>query len=364
MRRSAAIDLIRGYCIISMVTAHIAAGSLLAKATHVFPEFDGASGFVLLSGLVLGMVQRRRVESSGLWAVQVKTLRRTGVIYVGQLFIVGLGLLMGLSATHAHRNVTPLDLHTTEALIFHAVTMTLAPPSGSVLRLYVVLLLLALGAYALLSRDRWKTLLGLSLALYALAQVFPAQTSFRAFDAQTLGASWAGWQLLFFGAMLFGWHWKSMDVPGWLAKCYWATLAASAAVIAAAPALSGSMPALFDKVTFAPGRTIVAFAVVCFLYQLLTAALRVAPSWLYRPVEMIGRRSLDAYIVQASVAVILPSFISYSATAAQFIAVAVLAACWGWAELRDRRGTPNTPDRAPKHRTGATQPARQRALRG
>lgn len=354
MRRNAAIDLIRGYCIISMVSAHIAAGSLFAKAAHAFPEFDGASGFVLVSGLVLGMVQRRRLQNDGVRAVQRKTLRRTGVIYVGQLFIVGLGVLMGLFAVEAHRNVTPLDLHTMEALIFHAVSMTLSPPSGSVLRLYVVLLLLALGAYALLWRGRWKTLLGLSVTLYAVGQILPAQTSFRAFDAETLGASWAGWQLLFFGALLIGWHWRSMDVPGWLARRFWPTLSASVAVIGAAFLLGDAVPELFDKVTFAPGRTIVAFAVVCFLYQVLTSALRVAPAWLYRPIELIGRRSLDAYIIQASVAIILPSFVSYSTTAAQLIAVAVLATCWGWAELRDR---------APRTRTTAAPLNQQPALR-
>src|SRR4051794_18306348 len=98
--RLAAVDIIRGFCILSMVSSHLTVGSLLSRALHPFPAFDGAPGFVLLSGLVLGIVQHKRFAAHGLAAVEWKTVRRIGVIVVAQLSLVLLGLVVGLAAPH------------------------------------------------------------------------------------------------------------------------------------------------------------------------------------------------------------------------------------------------------------------------
>ena len=57
-RRDIAIDLVRCFCVISMTVGHIASSWPLTLATHPVLYSSGASGFVMLSGLVLGKVQR------------------------------------------------------------------------------------------------------------------------------------------------------------------------------------------------------------------------------------------------------------------------------------------------------------------
>src|SRR4051812_42249003 len=59
--RNRAIDMLRGLCIVSMTTAHLAAGSWPWQVFHVAVLVDGAVGFVLLSGIVLGITQHRNV---------------------------------------------------------------------------------------------------------------------------------------------------------------------------------------------------------------------------------------------------------------------------------------------------------------
>jgi hypothetical protein len=60
--RDRAIDVLRGLCIVSMTTAHLAAGSRPWQVFHLGTFVDGAVGFGFLSGLVLGMTQRRTID--------------------------------------------------------------------------------------------------------------------------------------------------------------------------------------------------------------------------------------------------------------------------------------------------------------
>ena len=60
--RDRAIDLLRGLCIVSMTTAHLAAGSWPWRVFHIGTFIDGAVGFVFLSGLVLGITQSGTIE--------------------------------------------------------------------------------------------------------------------------------------------------------------------------------------------------------------------------------------------------------------------------------------------------------------
>ena len=56
--RISGLDRVRGLCVVSMVIGHFTGGSVLSKAIHVPLWVDGAMGFVLVSGIVLGIVRR------------------------------------------------------------------------------------------------------------------------------------------------------------------------------------------------------------------------------------------------------------------------------------------------------------------
>ncbi|KGJ81762.1 hypothetical protein GY21_01405 [Cryobacterium roopkundense] len=324
-----------------MITGHLAAGSLIARATHVFPQFDGASGFVLLSGLVLGIVQSRSVHRVQLRRIQCATLARVALIYLAQSAIVLLGLALLLLGTRTHANVPPTEGRGLAELTFSAITMSLAPPAGSVLRLYVVFLLLAMGAYWLLKRGRWVEVLAASGAVYGLGIACREYTSFVAFDGETRGANWAMWQLLFISALVLGWHWERLGADHFLRRWRWALLVAYLPVGGVVLLAGRLAPELFDKIDVTVLRIAVAYATLAFLYAAVEIVLPVTPRAVVRPIELIGQRSLDSYIIQASVAVIVPSFIVLHphSPASQLLAVVTVVACWEWARWRVRRST-------------------------
>src|SRR3712207_992232 len=82
--RDTSIDVLRGWFVISMTLAHLAAGSVAERLAHVAVWLDGAMGFVTLSGLVLGMVYRRSRNRTGR-VPYAKALRRVRLLYVIQV---------------------------------------------------------------------------------------------------------------------------------------------------------------------------------------------------------------------------------------------------------------------------------------
>lgn len=348
MGRDEAIDVIRGFCIISMVTGHIAGGTLVSSAFHIFPKFDGASGFVLLSGLVLGRVQSRRVASSGLARVEHKSLRRIALVYVLQVFLVLVGLL-GVVAGWRNSNYPPLDSLSVFEMLAHSMMMTLAPPGGDVLRIYVFLLAIAMGGYVLLSRGHWAIFLGLSILLHIVAQVYPLFSSFSPFSEQAPSAGWAGWQLLFVTALIIGWYWNNLDIGSWLGRHSKAVFFICVATLVCISTVSTVVPApvdeaLFNKYSFPVGRIIAAYAVVVLLYVAAGWCLqRISKIW-FRPLSMIGKRSLDSYVIQAVAVVAIFGFTSVSSSSltSVLLSLLTLVLCWGWAEIRGRRGSSRT----------------------
>jgi hypothetical protein len=338
-----------------MVSAHLAAGTLFARATHAIPAFDGASGFVLLSGLVLGIVQRKRFQAHGLAAVQLKSVRRIGVIVVAQISLVALGIAVALVAQYEHRNVPPVLQMSIADVVAGALTLRLAPPSGSVLRLYVILLAVALVAYVLLAHGRWVVAVTGSLLLYAVGWVFSDLTSFHGYNTDALGANWACWQLMFVVALTVGWYWRSLHLAEKIQQHSPSVAFTTSVLIVIAFVGERLAPGFYLKTMLAPGQLINAFAVVLLLFVVAGWLLKVVPRWVFRPIEMIGTRSLDSYIIQAGVAVVTPSFLYFptKSSIAVLAAVATLLICWAWAEWRRSPYWPATVKRAAASRIAA-----------
>lgn len=309
-----------------MVLCHLHGSGLLYRITHVHPAFDGASGFVLLSGLVLGMVQRRRLNREGLPALQAKTARRLGLLYLAQ---VGLGTL-ALLVSPPFRVYAAAD---PAVAVLGVLTLQVAPSVGNILRMYVVFFILALVAYRLLAARRTVALLSASLALYVGgAYLAPAYTTFSSGPTQAEAFSWAGWQLLFFSALVLGWHWQRLDVAGFLELRRWPVLAAALGGLVVSRIAYPYLPELFAKDKFAPGRILVAYLGVAFLIVSVDLLLARVPHQIFRPLTALGQRSLDSYLWQAVAGVVLVSGAGVPRSAA--LALGTLAACWAWAELR------------------------------
>lgn len=76
---------------------HFADGTWAAEPTHLFPYMDGMSAFVLLSGLVLGIVHQRWISRFSLRYSVNRLIRRIAVLYVCQAAI-GLAAVLAAAA--------------------------------------------------------------------------------------------------------------------------------------------------------------------------------------------------------------------------------------------------------------------------
>lgn len=320
-----------------MIAGHFAAGTLIAKPTHAVPHFDGASAFVLMSGLLLGIVHSRwRVEDSNR-----RLIRRVTVIYLCQLV-----LCLAAVALTMTRGSAPglVPVSSWSEGIRYALLLQYMPSGGDILTLYFVLMVAAGALLEALRRSYWKHVLSGSLALYVASQLAdPAWFYLPNHSPTGHIVSWAAWQALFVPALVLGWNWQAWDVRARLARRLPAviTIGAVTAVLSIAlgeaSALAGIDALLGDKLTFGPVRLAAAWVLTLTIYAVLD---RMGAVRILRPLNMAGGRSLDAYVLQALLVLAVPLAVAkpWGEVTATLIALAVFCACWGWAETRHTVG--------------------------
>ena len=96
--RDPRLDLLRGFCVFAMIVDHIGGTSWLYALTGGNRgPVTAAEGFVFLSGLVLGIVSRRRVSRDGLRAAVRSSLGRAWTLYslTVTLTLIFVGLTAG-----------------------------------------------------------------------------------------------------------------------------------------------------------------------------------------------------------------------------------------------------------------------------
>jgi hypothetical protein len=212
--------------ILFVVVDHINLRSVYHVLSHQrIGSVSGAELFVVLSGLVLGMVYGRRARESedGWWAVAPRIWSRARLLYVVSLGVViiayALSFLPFMDAdvittwtdeatgtVYSMYGTTPLLAHypVPPVAVLDLIFLNVGPYQFNVMGLYVVLLALAPFALFLLLRGWWWMLLGLSWALYALN----ATVGLRIFPSQFENPfPLLSWQLLFFHGMAAGFFW-------------------------------------------------------------------------------------------------------------------------------------------------------------
>ncbi len=351
--RDRAIDVMRGLCIISMTTAHLAVGSWPWQVAHAAIFIDGAVGFVLLSGLVVGITQRRAIEVAGMIAGERKLFRRTMLIYCAHIALCVFAFLV---VTADPTRIDPMrsgpyvgvgTLGGPWPAAIATLSLRVNPHYTSILSLYVVLLLLAMAAVAALSHRLTPLVIAGSLALYGAGYWWPLVFTFPAQPGVPGAVNWATWQLLFVGALLVGWHWRSAPVRWALrSRLAWGCalgLVATAAGIGWLTRLGGADPwkavvaRVFTEGTLAPATILLAFAAAMVGYPICRALVRIAAP-LASPIARIGRHSLDCYLILSMAVILLPSLYYYDPTGVIAVGVTVdlLVVMFGWCLLRDR----------------------------
>lgn len=205
-KRNVTIDILRGYCIIMMITSHISPNSLVNQCVHFQRFISGAEGFVFLSGLVLGLVYRRKLDAFSAVQSYVKIWKRALMIWAVHCIIVLGALVSNIWVFHFS------DIPDIRSLgVFHSIwlTITLQMQPGhmlNILPMYVVLLGIAPLVFEMLRRRKTGLLVFISVSLFLYTQVNPAFLTWGDPNLGGIAFPPVMWQVLFIAGMCIGYH--------------------------------------------------------------------------------------------------------------------------------------------------------------
>jgi hypothetical protein len=216
--RDLRIDFLRGVVMFVLVVAHFELVSFFSILTwERVGLVSGAEGFVILSGIVLGIVHRQGIERHGMQASAGKLLDRAAQLYRVNLFVIfSIGVLAMLPFLDASAVTTFVERGSGQVFglypspedpptvwLAKAMTLKIGPHQFQILGLYVFLLLAAPLALFAFRHGRTALVLGISWWLYFENQVdldMPTGAQFEyAFPLLS-------WQVLFFHGLAVGYH--------------------------------------------------------------------------------------------------------------------------------------------------------------
>jgi hypothetical protein len=195
-KRILAFDILRGFFLIVILINHI----------ELYPNFydlftgrgrllvSAAEGFFFMSGLLVGMVYKRRV-ALGMKFIFRKMWRRALVLYLGSVFFTLFFTAIAVYFNHPSIKDGIADAINWPSIILRSFALMYGFGWADFLSRFAVLMFLAPFGFYLLSKGRWKLLLGLSLVAWA-------------FRANNFTLSW---QIVFFSGMMIGFYWPQLE---------------------------------------------------------------------------------------------------------------------------------------------------------
>jgi enterochelin esterase-like enzyme len=306
-KRDLRIDLLRGFCVFVMIVDHVGGESswlyVLTGGNHFF--VSAAEGFVLLSGISMGMVHSSVIRRAGVRVMLGKVASRARFLYA---------LTVALTLTFAAASAwlgTPWSAAATPAsgateFAIEVITFHRSYSLTDVLVLYTLLVLASGPVLWIMSRGGAAIVLTVSIAAWTLAQISLADVP-RVWSIVDGGFPFSAWQLLFVIGLTIGYHRQRLAAylrPARLVAIGLAAVLALVAVDAIATQLvagwvgSDAQELLFDKNDARVGRIIALLAVASFLYALVTMAWKPMRRWIGWLLMPLGTRSLYAYGVQ------------------------------------------------------------------
>lgn len=214
--RDLRVDLFRGLALWFIFIDHIPGNSLGALTLRNIALCDATEAFVLLAGYAAGLAYGATMDRQGWGLAAAQLLRRTGTLYVAHIFLfVVFTAQVGLSAATldvaAYLDELHLDAFGQQPYraLLEALLLRFQPAFLDILPLYVVLLLLLVPVLPLLRRP--AVLLGLSLALYAVARV--TGTNLPSWNAGGWFFNPLAWQVLFFVGCVLGYRPPGAPAP-------------------------------------------------------------------------------------------------------------------------------------------------------
>jgi len=195
-KRIISLDIMRGFFLFVILVNHIefypngfdlltGRGRLLVSA---------AEGFFFMSGLLVGMVYRRRI-ANGMKFVFKKMWRRALQLYIGS---IALSLLFTAAAIYLHHPTIKDGLYSVinwPHIFKETALMRYGFGWADWLDRYAILMFLAPFAFYLLTKNRWRLLMAISLIAWA-------------FRGNNFTLSW---QIVFMVGMVIGYYWHELS---------------------------------------------------------------------------------------------------------------------------------------------------------
>jgi len=349
-KRDLRLDLLRGFCVVVMVADHIGGESswlyLVTAGNRFFTS--AAEGFVLISGITMGMVYRGVIDREGLTSMLRRVMRRAGYLYV-----LTVSLTIAFSIVSMWLN-TPWSQYAQPAgpieFALGVGTLHRTYSLVDVLMLYTLLVFASPPLLYLLATGRTKLVIAGAWALWLLWQVSPEEVQFP-WAVVDGGFPFAAWQVLFATGVVLGYHrerLKQLLTPRVRIAivALGITLAVTLITLfqmeiadpkASDPSALGwllSSELVFGKNDLRPGRIVALLGVATTIFTLVTifwAPVRRALGWLLLP---LGQRALGAYALHLFIIAAAHSWIADplrtggEATLLQVVGIALI-----WAAL-------------------------------
>jgi hypothetical protein len=212
-KRDVRIDWLRGLAMTCVIVNHSKLSSLLSWFSYErLWLVTAAEVFVVLSGVVIGMVYGRRLARDG-WRAVVRGLGRRALflysmfigVTVSVLALAALGVDVGsLAPTDGEAASWFLAPSTMTISAWRDVLLMGAGPwAFEIIGLYVWLVAAAIPCLLILRHAGWRTLLALSWALYLWYRLDPHTLTVSGFES---AFPLLTWQLLFVHGIAIGYH--------------------------------------------------------------------------------------------------------------------------------------------------------------
>ncbi|HCQ9066383.1 TPA: OpgC domain-containing protein [Klebsiella pneumoniae] len=216
--RDLRIDFMRGIALVMMVVAHTEVMSIFnIFSWERFGLTTGAEGFVILSGFMLGMLNRARLQKAVLLTVGWGLYLRAWKIYQVNIIIIVTFLLLryfpfinAFEVTHftdrfsgTSWSLYPLTPQIKETWFNIILYLQIGPHQTQILGLYIFLLLLSPLFLGMLQKGYVYPLLGVSLLLYGCWQRWPVRVTPCEFE---FAFPLLAWQFIFVLGMCCGWY--------------------------------------------------------------------------------------------------------------------------------------------------------------
>lgn len=205
-KRDLRLDFLRGLAICSMVVNHLTSQSYFNNITQGHIYASSAEGFVFLSGMVLGLVTRQRIQKIGLKEAMKKLLERAWTLYITSFFLITVLGLLTIVAPGWTRPAFDAAPGSWWQILLAAATFHLAPPVIDILQLYVLCIAASPAMFWLLRKGWWAPLLAISWSVWGLQQLHPYALSFQPLDRDHPYFSFASWQILYVHGLAAGYY--------------------------------------------------------------------------------------------------------------------------------------------------------------